>query len=99
MGLVAVLGKALDEGMEDGDIDGPNMGGSGVLIHPGLEEGLKSEGVMDAIQVGIREAQLGELLAHSSEGFLHAFSSNGVCAVREESSVVPAGVDNEPVEV
>ena len=30
------------------------------------QEGLKSEGVMDTIQVGIREAQPGELLAHST---------------------------------
>ena len=31
---------------------------------PGLEEGLEAEGVMDAVQAGIREAQSGELLAH-----------------------------------
>ena len=65
-GLVAFLGKACDEGAEDGDVDGPHLGGGGVLVRPGLEEGLESEGVMDAIQAGIREAQLGELLAHGS---------------------------------
>ena len=65
-GLVTVLGKAGDEGMEDGDVDGPHPGGGGVFICPGFEEGLESEGVMDAIQAGIREAQSGELLAHGS---------------------------------
>ena len=65
-GLVTVLGKAGNESTEDGDIDGPHLGGGGVLIHPGLEEGLESEGVMDAVQAGIREAQSGELLAHGS---------------------------------
>ena len=63
-GLVVVLGEAGDEGMEDGDVDGPHPGGGVVLIGPGLEEGLEAEGVMDAVQVRIQEAQLGELLAH-----------------------------------
>ena len=62
MGLVLVMGKARDEGAEDGDVDGPHPGGSGVLIRPGLEEGLES----DAVQAGIREAQSGELLAHGT---------------------------------
>ena len=65
-GLVLVMGKACNKGMEDGNVDGPHPGRGGVLICPGLEEGLKSEGVMDAIQVGIWEAQLGELLAHGT---------------------------------
>ena len=65
-GLVLVMGKAHDEGVEDGDVDGPHPGGGGVLICPGLEEGLKSEGVMDAIQAGIQEAQSGELLAYGT---------------------------------
>ena len=56
VGLVTVLGKAGDEGAEDGDVDGPHLGGGGVFIRPGFEEGLESEGVMDAIQAGIREA-------------------------------------------
>ena len=64
LSLVPVLGKAGDEGMKDGDVDGPHPGGCGVLIGPGLEEGLELEGVMDAVQAGIQEAQLGELLAH-----------------------------------
>ena len=64
MGLVMVLGKAGDEGMEDGDVDGPHPGKGGVLISPGLKEGLEVEGVTDAVQVGIQEAQSGELLAH-----------------------------------
>ena len=62
--LVPVLGKAGDKGMKDGDVDRPHPEGGGVFISPGLEEGLESEGVMDAIQAGIQEAQLGELLAH-----------------------------------
>ena len=65
-GLVMVLGKAGDEGAEDGDIDRPHPGGGGVLVRPGLEEGLESEGVMDAVQAVIWEAQLGELLAPGS---------------------------------
>ena len=64
LGLVLVLGKAHDEGMEDGDVDGPHPGGGGVLICPGLKEGLESESVMDAVQAGIQEAQSGELLSH-----------------------------------
>ena len=54
---------------------------------------------MDAIQAGIREAQLGELLAHSMEGFLHTLSSNGLCGMRQESPAVAAGIDDEPVNV
>ena len=63
-GLVLVMGKACNEGTEDGNVDGPHPGRGGVLIRPGLEEGFKLEGVMDAVQAGIQEAQLGELLAH-----------------------------------
>ena len=61
-----VLGEAGNEDTEDGDVDWPHLGGGGVLIGPGFEEGLESEGVMDAIQVGIWEAQSGELLAHGA---------------------------------
>ena len=46
------------------DVDWPHPGGGGVLVGPSLEEGLESEGVMDAVQAGIREAQSGEFLAH-----------------------------------
>ena len=63
-GLVLVLGKAGDEGMKDGDAYWPHLGGGGVLVGPGFEEGLELEGVMDATQAGIQEAQLGELLSH-----------------------------------
>ena len=66
MGLVTVLGKAGNKGMEDGDVEGPRLRGGGVLVGPGLKEGLEVDGVMDAVQVGIWEAQLGELLAHGS---------------------------------
>ena len=65
-GLVMVLGKAGDEGTEDGNVDWPHPGGGRVLVSPGFEEGLESEGVMDAVQAGIREAQSGELLAHGA---------------------------------
>ena len=64
LSLVLVLGKAGDEGMKDGVVDWPHPGGGGVLIGPSLEEGLEAEGVMDAVQAGIREAQSGEFLAH-----------------------------------
>ena len=56
-----VLGKAGDEGTEDGDVYRPHLGRGGVFVCPGFEEGLESEGVMDAVQAGIREAQSGEL--------------------------------------
>ena len=65
-GLVVVLGKTGDEGMKDGDVDWPHPGGGWVLISPSFEKCLESEGVMDAIQAGIREAQSGELLSHST---------------------------------
>ena len=65
-GLVMVMGKAGDEGMKDDDVDWPHLGGGGVLVSPSFEEGLESEGVMDAIQAGIREAQSGELLAQGA---------------------------------
>ena len=65
-GLVMVLGKAGDEGTEDGDVYRPHLGRGGVFVCPGFEEGLESEVVMDAVQAGIREAQSGELLAHGS---------------------------------
>ena len=64
MGLVVVLGEAGDEGMEDGDVNWPHPGGGGILIGQGFEEGLELEGVMDAIQPRIQEAQLGEILSH-----------------------------------
>ena len=63
--MVLVLGKAGDKGTKDGDVDRPHPGGGGVFIGPGLEEGLESEGVMDAVQMGIRVAQTEDLLAHS----------------------------------
>ena len=64
MGLIMVLGEAGNEGSEDGDVDWPYLGGGGVLVGPGLEEGLEVEDIMDAIQLGIRVVQSEELLAH-----------------------------------
>ena len=64
LGLIMVLGEAGDKGMEDGDVDQPHPGGGGVLIGPGLEEGLETEDIMDAILPGIQEAQSEELLAY-----------------------------------
>ena len=52
--------------MEDGDIDEPHMKGSGVVIIPGLEEGLEVVHVVGAIQPGIQEAQSGKLLPHGT---------------------------------
>jgi hypothetical protein len=61
--LVGVEGEGGGECPEDGDVDGPHSGGSGVVIGPSLEEGAEAEGVPGPIQPGIREAQSGELLA------------------------------------
>lgn len=61
--LVGVEGEGRGECPEDGDVDGPHSGGSGVVIGPSLEEGAEAEGVPGPIQPGIREAQSGELLA------------------------------------
>ena len=58
------VGEAGDEGTKDGDVDWPYPGG--VLIGPSFEEGLEPKGVMDAIQMGIWEAQSGELLSHGT---------------------------------
>ena len=63
-GAVWGLGEGLDQGMKDRDVDGPDAGGSGVLIRPGPEEGLEAKDVMGAIQPGIGEAQSGECLPH-----------------------------------
>jgi hypothetical protein len=65
-GLIPVLGEAGNEGPEYGDVDGPHPGGGGILVGPGLEEGLEAEDIVDAVQPGIRVAQSGELLAHGT---------------------------------
>ena len=95
------MGEAGDKGEEkNGDIDQPHLSEGGVFIGPGLEEGLESEDIMDAVQPGILVAQLGELLAHGTPyGFLHMLSSNGLQAVGQEASVVVTGIDDEKVEV
>ena len=72
------MGEGLNQGTEDHDVDGPDMGGSRVLISPGLEEGLEAEDIVGAFQLGIREAQSGEHLPHGMEGLLHMLSTDGV---------------------
>ena len=99
MGLIAVMGEAGDEGLEDGDVDQPHLSGDRVFIGPGLEEGLESEDAIDAIQLGIQVAQSGELLAHSMYGFLHMLSSDGLQAAGQETLVVVAGIDDEEAEM
>ena len=77
-GAVGGLGEGLDQGSKNCDVDGPDTGGSRVLISLGLEEGIEAKDVVGAIQLGIWEAQLGECLPHGMEGLLHALSTNGV---------------------
>ena len=77
-GLVGGLGEGGDQGSEDSDVDGPDTRRGGVRIRPSLEEGLEAEDIMGAFQPGIREAQSGERLSHSAEGFRHTLSSNGL---------------------
>ena len=60
------MGKAGDQGSEDGDIDGPHASGCGVFIIPGLEKGLEVEDVVGAFQLGIQEAQSGKFLPQST---------------------------------
>ena len=93
------MGEGLDQGLEDRDVDGPDTGGSGVLISPSLEEGLEVEDVVGAFQPGIREAQSGKCLPHGMEGFLHALSTNGVRASGEQAVAVVGGKDDEELEV
>ena len=98
-GAVRGLGEGLNQGSKNGDVDGPDTGGSGVLISPGLEEGLEAKDIVGAIQLGIWEAQLGECLPHGTEGLLHMWSTNGVRALREQAAVVVAGKDNEELKM
>ena len=64
MSLIQVMGKAVDQGLEDGDIDWPHPSRCGAFIIPGLEKSLELEDVVGAIQLGIREAQLGKHLSN-----------------------------------
>ena len=98
-GAIRGLGEGLDQGTKDGDVDGPDTGGSGVLVSPGLEEGLEAKDVVGAIQLGIWEAQSGEHLPHGMEGLLHALSTDGVQASREQAAAVVAGKDDEELEM
>ena len=93
------MGEGVDEGAKDGDVDGPDTGGSGVLISPGFEEGLEVEDVVGAIQPGIWEAQSGEHLPHGTEGLLHALSADGVRASREQATAVAAGKNDEELKM
>ena len=93
------MGEGLDQGSKNCDVDGPDMGGGRVLVSPGLEEGLETKDIVGAVQPEIREAQSGECLSHGMEGLLHALSTNGVRASREQATVVAAGKDNEELEM
>ena len=77
-GGVRGLGEGLEQGTKDRNVDGPDTGGSRVLVGPGLEEGLEAKDVVGAFQPGIREAQSGERLPHGTEGLLHVLSTDGV---------------------
>ena len=46
------MGKAVDQGLEYGDIDWPHLSGCRVFIIPGLEKGLELEDVVGAIKWG-----------------------------------------------
>ena len=98
-GVIRGLGEGINEGAKDGDVDGPDTGGSGVLVSPGFEEGLEAEDVVGAIQLGIWEAQSGKCLPHGMEGLLHALSTDGVQASREQAAAVAAGKDDEELEM
>ena len=93
------MGEGVDEGAKDGDVDGPDTGGSGVLVSPGFEEGLEAEDVVGAIQPGIWEAQSGKCLPHGMEGLLHMLSTDGVQASREQAAAVAAGKNNEELKM
>ena len=99
LGLGRGWGEGLDQGTKDRDVDGPDTGGSRVLISPGFEEGLEAEDVVGAFQPGVREAQSGERLPHGTEGLLHALSADGVRASREQATAVAAGKDDEELEM
>ena len=58
--------KSGGEDAEDGDVDWPDAGGRRIVVSPGFEEGLESEGVPSPFQPWILEAQSGELLADST---------------------------------
>ena len=63
--MVRDVGEGCNQGLEDHDVNGPDMRGSGVLICPSLEEGFEAEDIVGAFQPGIREAQSGKCLPHS----------------------------------
>ena len=92
---VGVMGEAGDQGLKDHDVDRPDMGGSGVLVLPSLEEGLEAEDIVGAIQPGIQEAQSGKCLPHSMEGFLHMLSTDRLRASGEQAMAVAASKDEE----
>ena len=94
------MGEGLNQGLKDRDVDGPDTGGSRVLVSPGLEEGLEAEDIVGAFQPGIREAQsAGKRLPHGMEGLLHVVSADGVRALGEQAMAVVAGKDDEELKV
>ena len=98
-GAVSGSGEGCDQGSEDCDVDEPDTGRSGVLIHPSFEEGLEAEDVMGAFQPGIQEAQSGKHLPHGMEGFHHTLSADGLRASGEQAMVVAASEDDEELKV
>ena len=64
MWVISVIGEAGDQGLEDGNVDRPDLRGCRVLIIPGLEKGFELDDIVGAIQLGIQEAQLGKHLSH-----------------------------------
>ena len=59
-----MLSESLFQGLEDGDVDRPDLRGSWVFIVPGLVWSSELVDASGAIQLGIGEVQLGKLLAH-----------------------------------
>ena len=98
-GAVSGLGEGCDQGLEDHDVDGPDMGRGRVLVCPSFEEGLEAEDVMGTFQPGIREVQLGKCLPHGMEGFRHTLSADGLQALGEQATAVAASEDDEELEV
>ena len=56
--------RCRSQGSQDCEVDGPHLRGGWVFIVPGLEKGSQLVDVSGAIHSGIREVQLGKLLAH-----------------------------------
>ena len=90
------MGEAVCQGMEDGDIDGPDASVCRVFISPGLEEAPEMKDVVGAIQLlGIWEAQL----VNSCPQYGGLPPHVELVAARKEPMVVATGKDDEEVNV